>query len=392
MRPIRRTALIGIAAVGAAAALGTGTASAGTGPHLLYVGPAHAADPARHAGSCQHPDTATIQQAVRTIAPGGTVVVCRGVYAESVSITTTLTLQGRSGAVVDATGQPYGIGIGADHVTVTGLTVENAGVGVPPSDDGSAPSPDDGILTAAFTDRGPVAGNHARIIDVVATGNVGAGIDLNSTTGSLVAHSRSTGNGIGVNVSDDLGLPSNDNTVLDDVTDDNRTGCGIALADHSGAGINRNLVVGNTADRNGLVAKGGAGILIATPADPMDVSGQGGGPAAVMRDNVIIGNEAHGNAHSGFELHIHAPGNTISGNKVIANRFGTNNVDGDWQDGSTTGVFLGSNSPTAIELVGNTITDDVYGIYQAGPVDLHAHGNSFSGVPTPLLSRADYAG
>src|SRR5205823_620100 len=113
---------------------------------------------------------------------------------------------------------------------------------------------------------------------------------------------------------------------------------------------------------------------------------------AVMKDNVFIGNEARGNAHAGFELHIHAPGNTISGNKVIANRFGTNNVDGDWQDQSTTGVFLGSNSPTSIDLIGNTISNDVFGIYKAGPVDLHARANAFHAVTTPLSSRTDYAG
>jgi parallel beta-helix repeat protein len=231
-----------------------------------------------------------------------------------------------------------------------------------------------------------VTGNYARILDVVATGNAGAGIDLNSTTGSLVQHVRAVGNGIGVNVSDDLGAPSQDNKILDNVASDNKTGCGIALADHSGAGILRNLVKGNTADRNGLAA-GGAGILIATP-----LGGAPDAPTALMKDNVIVGNEATGNAHAGFELHIHAPGNTITGNKVIGNRFGKNNTLGDWEDTSTTGVFLGSNSPMAIELVDNTIAGDVYGIYKAGPVALHAHGNTFHAVAQALHSRPDYAG
>jgi len=65
-----------------------------------------------------------------------------------------------------------------------------------------------------------------------------------------------------------------------------------------------------------------------------------------------------------------APGNTITGNKVIGNRFGKNNTLGDWEDTSTTGVFLVSNSPMAIDLVDNTIAGDVYGIYEAGPVGL----------------------
>jgi parallel beta-helix repeat protein len=376
VRAIRRTAVIGIAAVAAATAMGTGTASAGTatGAHTVYVGP-HAGGHGR--ASCDHPDASTVQQGVDRAATGGTVVVCAGTYKESVSITKKITLEGRRGSVIDATGQAYGVGIGADHVTVTGLTVKNA----------NAPSgPADGIVTAAFGPTGPVPGNYARITDVVTTGNLGAGIDLNSTTGSLVAHSRSVANGIGINVADDLGAPSQDNRITDNVASDNKTGCGIALADHTGAGINRNLVWDNTADRNGL-DKGGAGILIATP-----LGGAPGAPTATMKDNLIVGNEAKGNAHAGFELHIHAPGNTITGNRVVSNRFGTNNTLSDWQDTSTTGVFLGSNSPMSITVSHNTITGNVYGFYKAGPVDLHAEDNTFHGVRQKILSRPDYAG
>ena len=58
------------------------------------------------------PDRSTIQGGVESVATGGTVVVCAGTNPESVSILKRLTLEGRRGSVVDATGQPYGIGIG----------------------------------------------------------------------------------------------------------------------------------------------------------------------------------------------------------------------------------------------------------------------------------------
>lgn len=53
----------------------------------------------------------------------GTVVVCPGVYKASVTVDRAVNLRGKRGAVVDATGQPYGIGVAASWVTVSGLTL-----------------------------------------------------------------------------------------------------------------------------------------------------------------------------------------------------------------------------------------------------------------------------
>src|SRR5581483_7588388 len=94
--------------------------------------------------SCTDAGFSTIQTAVDAAGAGGTVVVCKGTYAESVTLSKTLALEGQPGSVIDATNQPYGVGIAANHSTVTGLTVENA------TANAQTGAPGDGIITAGF--------------------------------------------------------------------------------------------------------------------------------------------------------------------------------------------------------------------------------------------------
>lgn len=99
----------------------------------LYVSPS---------GSSGNPDTScstaaykTISSAVAAASPGGTVIVCKGTYAESVTVGKPLTLLGKT-ATVDATGKPFGIGVVVSAVTVSGFTVQNAqgeGIAVAPA-------------------------------------------------------------------------------------------------------------------------------------------------------------------------------------------------------------------------------------------------------------------
>jgi nitrous oxidase accessory protein NosD len=370
---VLRLALGGVTAAAALTALGVVPAAASTA--TVYVAPA--SHPGAGHGSCAHPDASAVQAGVDAVAPGGTVVVCRGTYAESVNISRPLVLRGLPGAVIDASGHGYGIGIGADGVTVTGMTVTGAEViGSPPTG-----LPGDGIVTATFGPGGPVVGDRVRLIGNVTRGNAGAGIDLNSTRGSLALRNRSTGNGmVGINVADDFGRPASRNSIIGNVSTDNVHGCGIALADHTGAGVLDNLVLGNVTDRNGT-ASGGAGVLLASPV-----------PGAVLRGNLITGNRASGNGHAGFELHAHQAGDDISGNRVVGNSFGRNNLIGDADDPATTGVYLGTHSPLSITVSGNRIADDEIGSFAAGPVQLVAHGNHFSRVAHPVVTQPAYSG
>jgi nitrous oxidase accessory protein NosD len=356
------------AAVGVAAAtsftLVVPVPAAVADPSVVYVAPsAQGGDDT----SCAQASESSIQDAVDAVAEGGTVIVCAGTYAERVDITRTLTLRGMPGATIDADGEPYGVGIGADYVTVRGFTVENAF-----GDEES--SPGDGILTASFANF--QAGNYAEIVDNITRNNDGSGIDLNSTHGSSARGNTATGNGVGINVSNDLGLPAFDNTISHNDSSANGF-CGIALADHTATGVYDNHVSDNTADDNG--GHGGAGILMATPA-----------PGGSIHGNVIAHNAAAGNGHAGVMVHVHVPNATFYGNQVVANTLGTNNLNGDEHDPSTTAIYVGSNTPLTIHVAGNRISDNDVGIFTAGPVTLHATGNHFKEVGTPMDSSPTY--
>ena len=101
------------AAVAGIGLAGTGVAAADIGEAVVYVSPTAAGG---DNSSCVQASELSIQAAVDAVAEDGTVVVCAGTYVESVDITKTLTLRGLPGAVIDASGAPYGVGIGADYV------------------------------------------------------------------------------------------------------------------------------------------------------------------------------------------------------------------------------------------------------------------------------------
>jgi hypothetical protein len=368
------------AAAGAAlVATPIGMGVAGATPsarRIVFVGPGGRANARGY--SCQSPSFSSVQAAVDAVAPGGTVVVCRGTYAESVTISKKLTLQGRPGSVIDATGQAYGVGVAASWTTVTGLTVKNA------SDTDNGPA--DGIITAGFVDGAPKVADHVTLLRNTLVDNVGAGIDLNSTSWSTAIANVSVHNGIGVNVSNDLGAPASHNRVLFNQANDNPGGCGVVLADHTGLGVFSNSIVGNTANRNGLgtpsapEASAGSGIILA---------GGGGG----VHDNLVTANTFDGNGHAGVALHGHAPNMDFSGNVISGNRIGTNNLRQDFADPETTGIYLGDASPLTITVVGNYIHDNHYGVFTAGNVTVKGKAaNAYVRVAEPWAGVPAYGG
>ena len=343
-------------------------AAQAAGASTVYV--SNGGSAAHHNTSCRDAGFNSIQAAADAVALHGDVIVCPGVYRQSVTINKSLRLIGARGAVINAAGKPYGVGMTADFVTVTGLTVENA-KGTSSSD------PNDGIITAGFGPKGPIPANHATIVGNLLQNNAGAGIDLNSTSDSVALRNISIKNGIGINVSDDLGKPASHNLIFDNYASGNPGGCGIVLADHSGAGIFSNWVNGNTANDNGL----------GTPSAPAASSGSGiilaGGAKAAVHDNAITHNVFIGNGHGGVALHAHAPGSNFSGNKILYNWIGKNNLRTDYKDLKATGVYLGDVSPLTITVARNFIYDNAYGIFKAGPVTvLGVNSNFFLNVTT----------
>lgn len=322
---------------------------------------------------------ATISAAVAAAQPGGTVIACPGTYSEDVVVTEPVTIIGRH-AVVDpggATNSPFYPEIGnnaftilSEHVTISGFTVEDA--------------TGDGIVTAD---------NNTTLVDDVALNNGGTGFDLNGSSWSTVSFSRADGNtGGGIYLTDDLDTPASHDLVVGNVFDGNLGGCGIILADHTGAGIFDNRIVGNQADDNGNTPAGtGAGVVLASPV-----------PGGAVYDNVISGNSISGNGLAGVTLHSHLSGQNFSGNVVTGNDIGTNNVGlaasaavgADDSDPYTTAVYVGSANPLTITVSGNIIHDDTVGIYAdgAGVTVNGANFNWFFGVDHRFVTNMTYEG
>jgi hypothetical protein len=344
---------IGLA--GAALAVpGLAATAASASPSTVYVsaaGQAGAPD-----WSCHTAAYSSIQAAVEAAPLRGTVVVCPGTYNTSVTVDRTVNLRGKWGAVINATGKPYGIGVAASWVTVSGLTVENAS-----STADNAPA--DGIITAGYISGVPKAADHVTITGDTVKNNIGSGIDLNSTSYSVASNNVATGNGVGINVSNDLGVAAAHNRITGNTADDNPGGCGIVLADHTGAGVYDTVVSGNVADDNGLGspsapdASAGSGIILAA-----------GGANGGVWNNLVTGNTFSGNGHGGVTVHAHATGLNFSGNVITWNWIGRNNVRTDTHDLKTTGIYLADASPLTIKVTGNTIYNNYYGIFTAGKV------------------------
>lgn len=140
-----------------------------------------------------------------------------------------------------------------------------------------------------------------------------------------------------------------------------------------------NQIVLNNVWNNGVAGQGG-GVLMAT-----------GPPGGAVYNNLVQSNWILDNGLAGVTVHSHAPGQDLNGNFIQGNYIGTNNLDGDFDfspmvDPVTTGIFVGSVAPLSIEIVGNTISSNMVGIWATPPVVVTGVGtNSFVQVTTPLL-------
>jgi nitrous oxidase accessory protein NosD len=370
---------LGLGAAAFAAVALVAAAPAAARGESVYVSPTGSAGASDR--SCSTAGYSSIQDAIEASVLGGTVVVCSGTYPGLVTVDQRVTLYGMPGATIDATGMPYGVGVSASYSTVTGLTVENASP-LDPENGQLA----DGIVTIGLGPSGPVAADHVSIIHNVVKGNLGSGIDLNSTSYSTAFGNVANDNGVGINVADDLGQPATHNKVVLNRANRNFGGCGIALADHSGAGVNDNLVMLNRANANGLgtptapEASAGSGVILASAV-----------PNAIVTGNVITLNHFARNGHAGVVVHAHVPGADFSGNVISANVIGTNNLRTDENDLQTTGIYLGSASPQTFTVTDNLIRNDYYGIFTSGPVTATgANSNRFVRVTQPFGSAPNF--
>jgi hypothetical protein len=375
------------------------------------------------AGNCRVHACASIAYALGQASPGARVLVGPGTYRESAGgpnliparlAGLTLAASG-GGVVIDATSQPNGIVDQANDTTISGFTVENAqleGILVePPPSDWPAAATAAPANLHGVTVTGNVVERNDRAYDTTApdpflacpssptdSDDCGEGIHLLGTSYSKVVDNRVADNVGGVLVSDG-GLPTATggptsvgpaahDLIAFNTSTGNAFDCGITLPSHDPravgpdgqpqgqlAGVHDNLVIHNVSTDNG-----GAGLLDATPY-----------PGTGAYDNTFIGNYVAGNGEGGFQLHSHAPQQDVNGNRVIANRFGTNNTAGDADSGdmATTAIILFSAVvPVTDTLVaGNTIAHDTYGVWKNANVQVSGlRSNRFFDVGTDVFT------
>lgn len=406
-----RTRLLRLTGVAAAATVCVlGGAATVAGPALaadstLFVAPQGSAGATD--GSCASAAYSTITSAVSAAAAGDTVLVCPGIYHETVSITKTIQLVGK-GATIDATGLTNGVlidGAGADGSAVRGFTISHANhEGVLAEKVSQVSVADDKVLD-----------NDVACQPQLTENDCGEGLHLRAVTNSTVAHNDVEGNTGGIHITDGVPAgsfgsfafgyhspagPSYGNTITGNLVRDNLWDCGISLPSHNSdavpnplprspadtqvqgpaaGGVYDNTITNNVVTGNGTEGGGGSGILMAAPF-----------PGTASYANVIAHNTITGNGQGGVTLHSHAPFQNLNDNQIVGNVIGQNNLIGDPDpgDSSYTGVMIFSafTPLTGTLVAGNTIFDDYYGVYVDNAPATRIRGNHYSGVTIPVYT------
>jgi len=420
----RLTLAAAICAVAVLAQSGLAGASTGRwggfGDHgmrgALYVSPSGAAGSADR--SCGSAAYSTIQSAVDAAPSGGTVIACPGTYTGNVSVSSPLTLVGRD-ATIQATSTTSGscgplgpclagVMIESGWVQIRGFTVTGAvGEGIL-AVTGLGPSP---VSHVTITDNRVVGNDTGGIPGGSADGYVecepqggvpgdcGEGIHLIGVADSVVSHNYDSGNTGGILLTDETG-PTHGNLIEDNIVTGNQYDCGITVPGHNAsalsatgapqptvAGVFDNVIRNNVVTNNGILGEG-AGVLFANAS-----------AGTASYDNLVEGNYIAGNGLSGVTMHAHtiAPGTfeDLSGNRIVDNVIGRNNLDGDTLDMSQedllpTGVLVFSATvPVSVTIAHNVVFHNTYGIWEGvgGNVSATLAGNRFFGVGTPVFTQ-----
>jgi hypothetical protein len=405
-----------LVAGGMLAAAGPAGASASHGQRALFV--SKSASSSGSGGSCGTARYKTIGSALKAAAPWSTVVVCPGSYHEQVVIKKPVSLIGRHATINEKGVKPAfvvnpphvgkltifaGVVIVRSHVRVQGFTVTNA------LGEGILAAGVQGTIGGITITRNAVVHNDlGGGVPAVSTyfecqaqgpvpGDCGEGVHFLAVANSEVNHNFIAHDSGGVLLTDETG-PTHNNVIENNVVTRNASDCGITVPGHNPAALNAkgqrqpavagvydNAIVHNVVTSNGLQGEG-AGVLFANAS-----------AGTASYDNLVAGNFIAGNGLSGVTMHAHTlkPGQfeDLSGNKVIGNNIGRNNIDGDPLDSpvspkdlKTTGVLVFSGG-TAVHTViaHNHIFDNHFGIWLSKPVKAFGLGtNSFRHVTTPI--------
>ncbi|WP_042352597.1 nitrous oxide reductase family maturation protein NosD [Bacillus massiliigorillae] len=75
------------------------------------------------------PNKQSLQSIIDSAAPGDVIKLAKGKYEGSLIIKKSITLEGEEGAIIDGEGKGHVITVGADDVTIKGLTIQKSGTG-----------------------------------------------------------------------------------------------------------------------------------------------------------------------------------------------------------------------------------------------------------------------
>jgi len=400
-------------------AAGPGIASAQGG--TIFVSPSGSS--LNGGFSCATAQHSTIQSAVNAAPRGATIVVCAGTYTENVVVRRPVTLIGESAMIhgvstssfscLFAAGGPpvsapclAGVTIKSSHVEITGFTVTGAmGEGILATGNTTGSIHDVRIIGNTVTGN-DLGGNDPNTpypqcqADGGIPGDCGEGVHLMAVAHSQVSGNTVKGNSGGILLTDEFG-PTHGNLISSNLVKNNIFDCGITLPGHNGgayvngqlqpsvAGVYDNVIRRNVVDGNGTTGFG-AGIGMFGPF-----------PGTAVYNNTIQQNEAHGNGLGGVAFHAHLPGGQyMSGNRVIQNSIGRNNVKGDSVDtdvpgsnppgtvSATTGILIYSAAtPVTITIRRNIIANNTNGIWATTPVTVKGVArNAFLNVANPFVS------
>jgi parallel beta-helix repeat protein len=400
---------------------GAGVASAARQAHrvhhgVLYVSPHGSASAS--GTSCGSAAFHTIQSAVNAAGVPGTVVVCQGLYAEQVVIAKPLTLIGR-GAVIDETGVSprlrvtvpglgpqtifAAVAIASSRVAIEGFRIQHAegegilavGLGHPIS---AISIEHNAVVHNDLGGGRPPASTYFQCqANGEVPGDCGEGVHLLDVAYSRISGNNVSGNSGGVLLSDDLG-PTHHNLVDHNIVADNAADCGITVPGHnphalsatgrrrpSVAGVYDNVIWANVVTGNGLAGEG-AGVLFANA-----------GPGTAVYDNWVGRNYIARNGLAGVTFHAHTlgPGQVedLSGNAVVANSIGANNLLGDTLDTPAspvdllrTGVLVFSGgTPVRVTIARNHVFNNHFGIWLSASVIARGlRSNLFRNVAVPV--------
>ena len=340
----------------------------------------------------------TVATALAKAGAGGTVILEPGTYRTSVSVTRTVTLESdpaKAGAaaatIIDASGEENGItvtGPAAAGTVVDGLTVEHAlkaGIlamktsGLTIENDivtdndqscagykgcfnphASPPAPQGTFTYTNDVPCGSPAFSKHPGQDCEALHLVGVS---QSKVLSNVVQANLDG---GIYLTDEAG-PTHGILVEGNVVMNNQTDCGITLASHNPQAVKHSDAGGvydNTVTHNTTIGNGAAGVVLAGPI-----------PGIAVDHNVIASNVIEDNGQPGIVVHTHAKGQNLDDNAFTDNFLAGNGaVMGDPDAGLTpqqsTGidVFSATSKVTGLQVKGNAVSDQVYGIWLSSRV------------------------